>query len=205
MTLRNALIGLVIAIGGLSSAALADKAPKREAGNLGQAAPDFKLKGVDGKDYSLADYKGKIVVLEWTNHKCPFVKHFVADEHRPQKISATYAGRNVVWLSIDSSSFCQDEVESIKAFRDENKVKYPLLLDPTGEVGKRYGAKTTPHVFVIDAQGRLVYHGAPDDDNEGKKDSPRLYVEEVIQALLKGEPIRLSTMTPYGCSVKYAG
>jgi len=175
------------------------------AAEIGKAAPDFTLKSIDGKEVKLSDYLGKFVVLEWTNHQCPFVKRFVADKHRPQKISATYARQDVVWLSIDSSHFVQDKIDDIKAFRQNERIEYPLLLDPAGKVGRAYGAKTTPHLFVIDREGKLRYAGAPDDDRAGDKTNPRLYVEEAIRALIDRTELPLTKTQPYGCTVKYAG
>jgi peroxiredoxin len=110
----------------------------------------------------------------------------------------------VVWLSIDSSHFCKEKSEEIKKFRAEFEPPYPILLDPSGKVGRLYGAKTTPHVFVIDRDGKIVYAGAPDNDATREEGEPfRFYVDEVLEALVVGKEVPVSKKKPYGCSVKY--
>lgn len=170
---------------------------------IGQAAPDFSLKSVDGKKVSLADFKGKIVVLEWTNHTCPYVKRYVAKKKVMQKTARHFARENVVWLAIDSSHYCMEKLDGIKTFVSENKVTYPVLLDPEGKVGHQYGAKTTPHMFVIDQAGILAYQGSFDDDKSGDAKNPRNYVHEVVDALVNGSTVPVSKTRTFGCSVKY--
>lgn len=185
------------------SGSSADAAERQAPGRIGKPAPDFALKDVNGKEYKLADYKGKVVVLEWTNHRCPVVNGY-HKEGAMKKTLAKFAGKPVAWLAVDSSSFCQDKIDKIKEWAVENKVEYPILLDAPGRVGRAFGAKTTPHMFVIDQKGILAYKGALDDDPMGTKESARNYVDEAITALLNGSTVATSKTKPVGCSVKYA-
>ncbi len=170
---------------------------------IGAAAPEFVLKGADGKTRKLSDYKGKVVVLEWTNHQCPVVNRC----HRAKLTSsalAKFKDKPVVWLAINSSHFAGEKVSEIKSWTAKNEVSYPILLDADGKVGKAYAAKTTPHMFVIDAKGILAYSGALDNDPYGdKEEGLRNYVEEAVTALLSGSTVARATTKPYGCSVKY--
>ncbi len=177
----------------------------RATAQVGEKAPAFELSTADGKTVSLADHRGKIVVLEWTNHQCPVVGRYVAKQKIMQSTAAKLKDREVVWLSIDSSNFCKDKIEDIRRFRKENGITYPLLLDPDGKVGRFYNAKTTPHMFVIDQAGNLVYTGSLDDDRHGDAESPRNYVAEAVNSLLNGSAVAVSKTKPFGCSVKYRG
>lgn len=170
---------------------------------IGKPAPDFTLVDLVGKKHTLADLKGNVVVLEWTNHTCPFVKRHQGTQKTMQKTLAKFRGKPVKWLTIDSSYFCQKKVEDIKAWVRANDIVSPILLDPVGQVGHRYGARTTPHMFVIDPNGVLAYSGAIDDDPYGDKQAKRNYVEEAVDALLIGSTPESATTKPYGCSVKY--
>lgn len=170
---------------------------------VGHPAPDFTLPGVDGKDYKLSDLKGKVVVLEWTNHNCPFVKRHQGKKKTMQKTFAKYSGKPVAWLAIDSTNSCAEQKDGIKGWIKEQKIDYPILLDPAGKVGRLFAAKTTPHVFVIDQKGVLAYSGAIDDDKYGDKEVTRNYAEEAVDALLKGSTVTVASTKSYGCSVKY--
>lgn len=172
-----------------------------ENAELGKAAPDFKLKNYDGKDVSLSDYKDKIVVIEWICPNCPVSKGKSPDM---VDLAKKYGEKGVVWLAIDSSSkghpyFTTDEQK--KAYASEKHIPYPILTDADGKVGHMYDAKTTPHMFIIDAKGVLVYTGAIDDDF--KKPTTN-YVSQALDALLDGSTVPLSESKPYGCNVKYA-
>jgi len=168
---------------------------------IGKPAPDFTAKDSDGKEHKLSGLKGKIVVLEWTCHKCP-----VVDRHIKAKTSANtlakFKGKDVVWLMIDSNKTADADAEAIKKWQKEHNAA-PVLMDASGKIGKMYGAKTTPHIFVIDAKGTLAYMGAIDDDKAGDKPTKKNYAEEAINALLKGSTVATATTEPYGCSVKY--
>ncbi len=169
---------------------------------IGQPAPNFTLKDTDGKVYKLSDFKGKVVVLEWLNHKCPVVNR-VHDAKLMTKTLAKFKNKPVVWLGIDSSSFANEKVSEIKAWKQQRKLDYPILLDAPGEVGQAFGAKTTPHMFVIDQKGVLAYAGALDNNQYGDKENPRNYVEEAVSALLKGSTVATTKTRSYGCTVKY--
>ncbi|MDO8632667.1 MAG: redoxin domain-containing protein, partial [Phycisphaerales bacterium] len=167
---------------------------------IGKPAPAFTLKNLEGKDVKLADFSGKIVVLEWSNAGCPFcVRH--AKNKTAEKTLANFKDKGVVWVNIDSTE--GTKTDDLKKFVKDNGLTAAYLLDTTGATGKAYGAKTTPHMFVIDAKGNLAYSGAIDDDADGKKEKARNYVQEAVDALLKGTTVATATTESYGCSVKY--
>lgn len=177
----------------------------------GEKAPDFKLNGLNPKtkEVSLSDYKGKIVVLEWMNHGCPFVrKHY--DSGNMQSLQKKYTDKNVIWLSIVSSAAGkQGHVNTegaIKQKKDNKSSATDVLLDPTGEVGKLYGAKTTPHMYIVDKEGTLVYQGAIDSTPDAEKDSipsAKNYVAAALDEIVAGKKVTAHTTKSYGCSVKY--
>jgi peroxiredoxin len=194
---------LVIAFG-LALALPAFAAPK-----VGEAAPDFTLKGVDGKDYKLSTYKGKTVVLEWFNNDCPYVKkHY--DSKNMQNLQKEQTGKGVVWLTISSSAKgkegSMDAAGGQAVIKERGMNSTALLIDDTGSVGKLYGAKTTPHMFVINKGGKVVYQGAIDDRPSASPKSlegAMNYVAIALASVEKGEPVKTASTTPYGCSVKY--
>jgi peroxiredoxin len=198
------IIGMVAALGLVTTAALAGPEHDHAHATIGKPAPDFKLTSSDGAKVKLSDLRGKVVVLEWTNHECPYVVRHVGKKKTMQTTFAKFKGKDVAWLGIDSSHFCEDKKTEINAFRKASKVDYPTLLDANGKVGHIYGAKTTPHMFVIDKKGILVYSGAIDDDRAGDKDQTRNYVAEAVEAALTGSTVPTSQTRPYGCGVKYA-
>jgi len=175
-----------------------------------QPAPNFTLQGGDGKQHSLADYAGKFVVLEWTNPNCPFVHKFY-DSGAMQKLQATETGKGVVWLRINSAAPGKDDYqtpEAATAYEKANNVaSTKTLLDPTGKVGHEYGARTTPHMFVIDPKGTLIYAGGIDNKPSPNPDdiaSATNYVSTALDEAMAGKPVTTPTARPYGCSVKYA-
>ena len=176
---------------------------------LNESAPDFKLMDSNGKEHSLSDFKGKTVVLEWINYECPFVKkHY--DSKNMQSLQEKYTNAGVIWLTICSSAeskqgnFSNDEIN--RKSKKHNAKFTAYLVDSTGKVGKMYGAKTTPHMYVIDKEGELVYAGGIDDkastDIEDIK-SAKNYVSSALDELLAGKSVSKQSSTPYGCSVKY--
>ncbi len=175
----------------------------------GQEAPAFRLKDLDGKEHALADYKGKIVVLEWINKDCPFVrKHYSVGNM--QKLQREYMAQEVVWLAVCSSAPGKQghfDVETWRKRAEKSKMTpTAILLDPAGETGRAYKATHTPHMFVIDAEGKVVYNGAIDNDrstNSAKVEGAHNYVVAALDALLKGEKIATPKTKPYGCTVKY--
>lgn len=169
---------------------------------IDKPAPDFTLKDVDGKTVKLSDYKGKIVVLEWFNPECPVS----AGCHAKGSLkdgAARAAKEGVVWLAINSSGAGKEGsgAEKNKKAAAEWNMKHPVLLDESGEVGHLYGAKTTPHMFVIDAKGMLVYKGAI--DNQGKDDKMINFVDTALADLKAGKPVATKETKSYGCGVKY--
>lgn len=177
--------------------------------SVGETAPDFTLPDSHGKSHSLSDYKGKIVVLEWLNHGCPFVqKHY--NSGNMQKLQKTYTGQGIIWFSVISSApgkqgYMTPE-EATEAVKQKKAAPTGVLLDPEGTVGKLYGAKTTPHMFIIDSDGVLVYNGGIDDirsANPTDIDKAKNYVQMALDELLAGKQVTEKTSQPYGCSVKY--
>lgn len=184
----------------LSLGALFLGAPAFADAEVGKPAPAFTLKDEAGKEHSLAQYKGKVVVLEWTNPECPFVqRHYTADT-----MANTLKGfdaKKVVWLAVDSTA--HNTPEKSATWKKTEGFTYPVLQDASGTVGKSFGAKTTPHMYVIDEQGVVRYAGAIDDDPRGKVEKKTNHVKAAVDALLGGKPVPATTTTPYGCSVKY--
>ncbi len=162
---------------------------------VGQPAPDFTLTGADGKSYRLADYKDKIVVLEWFNKDCPVCKRY---NETMVRLANTYSDRGVVWLAVDSTHFRKAD-ENAEFARDRG-IAYPILCDFDGKVGKQYHAITTPHMFVIN-KCVLTYNGAI----ENTKEKGRNYVAAALDALLSGRTVDVPRTKPFGCSVKYKG
>jgi peroxiredoxin len=170
-----------------------------ETPSVGGTAPDFSLVDEDGKAHKLSDYKGKMVVLEWTNPECPYVqRHYRADTM--EALSKQFEA-DVVWLAVNSTR--DNTPEDTKSWKSEQGFQYATLQDPEGDVGHLYGAKTTPDMFVIDGEGVLRYAGAIDDDPRGKVDAPKNYVGQAIQAVLASNDPDPTQTRPYGCSVKY--
>jgi len=176
---------------------------------VGTAAPDFTLLDSSGKKRSLTEFKGKVVVLEWNNPQCPFVgKHYGSGNMQKQQSDATAAG--VVWLTINSSATGkQGDIDGPAANAYVAKVggkQTAYLLDPEGKAGHLYGARTTPHMYVIDKAGVLRYMGGIDSIASTDKDdlaNATQYVPQVLAELAAGKPVSVPTSEPYGCSVKY--
>lgn len=176
---------------------------------VGKAAPSFTLTDTTGKKWVLSDLKGKIVVLEWFNHGCPFVKkHY--DSGNMQKLQKEFTGRGVTWLAINSSAKGKQgnatAAEHDKAFKEKNSAPTAILTDESGTVGRAYGAKTTPDMYVIDKKGILVYAGAIDDKNSTDASdipSSKNYVKAALDELISGKTVTVAETKSYGCSVKY--
>lgn len=176
---------------------------------VGQPAPDFSAVDSAGKRHQLSDYRGRTVVLEWTNHDCPYVrKHYGAGNMQAQQRDATAS--DVVWLSIISSAPGKQGhvsgTEADRLTRERTASPSAVLLDESGEVGRLYGAKTTPHMFVIDGDGVLRYMGGIDsvasaDAADIARAEP--YVRTALAQLQAGQPVQPAVTRPYGCSVKY--
>ena len=175
----------------------------------GAVAPDFTLKDLDGKSVHLADYKGKIVVLEWFNPECPYVRatHTTGSL---MGLARKYTQRGVVWLGINSSAVGKqgNGVDKNRLGKAALKLEHPILLDESGQVGRAYGATNTPHLFVIGKDQKLVYRGAIDNSPDGEKGSPTggtlvNYVDQAIEDIDAGRPARTPSTKAYGCGVKY--
>ncbi|MBD8528920.1 MULTISPECIES: redoxin domain-containing protein [unclassified Massilia] len=206
---RRALLRMTACTAALASASLLLTTPAMAAPTIGQPAPAFTALDSKGQQHKLADLKGKVVVLEWTNNECPYVKkHYGAANMQNLQKQATGAG--VVWLSVISSAPGeQGHVTGAKADEltaSRNAQPTAVLLDPQGEIGKAYDARTTPHMYVIDAKGILRYAGGIDSIATAKpadieKADP--YFKTALQSVLKGENVVQATTRPYGCAVKY--
>ena len=197
LTMLAVLAVSVVVLNGCES-----KEPSEEL-RVGRQAPEFTLKSYDGKEISLSDYKGKIVVLEWFNYECPFVKYHYENTNTMIELADRYKGRNVVWLVVNSTKHLSTEKN--KEFADKYKLRFPILDDRLGKVGRAYNAKTTPHMFIIDTKGSIVYEGAIDNSPMGKKKEGVInYVDKALAELTGGKAVGTPESKPYGCSVKYA-
>jgi peroxiredoxin len=180
------------------------------AAKVGEAAPLFTAATSNGPSVSLNDYRGKIVVLEWTNHDCPYVrKHY--DTSNMQALQKEAGGQGVVWLTVISSApGTQGHVSPAEAnelTRSRQAAPGAVVLDPSGVVGKMYGATNTPHMYVIDKSGVLAYAGAIDDkptSRRGDVPGAQNYVRAALQAVAAGQPVKTPVTRAYGCTVKYA-
>ncbi|HYI08138.1 MAG TPA: thioredoxin family protein [Thermoanaerobaculia bacterium] len=176
---------------------------------VGSPAPALTLTDTRGKQHNLADYKGKHVVLEWVNFGCPFVKkHYESGNMQATQKKAVDKG--VVWLSVCSSADGKqghmDAADWNEEIADRKLSSTAVLIDESGAVGKTYGAKTTPHMYVVNPQGVLIYKGAIDDKpSTNQKDIPgaRNHVLAALDESMAGKPVSMASTTPYGCSVKY--
>ncbi|SRR5690606_2752868 len=168
---------------------------------VGEGAPQFTLTDTEGREVSLSDHAGKIVVLEWFNPDCPIVQRWYQNGGM-NKVYDKYKDKDVVWLAINTTA--GHTVEADKAAMKKWKIERPVLNDTDGKVGRAYGAQTTPHMYIVDKEGRLVYAGAIDDDPRGSKgDSATNYVAKALDELLAGESVSTAETRPYGCAVKY--
>jgi peroxiredoxin len=181
------------------------------AARVGEAAPDFTATDSNGQTHHLSDYRGKFVVLEWTNRRCPYTrKHY--ESGNMQRLQQEWTAKGVVWLTVLSSApgkqGYMDASDENAYLKQENAHPTAALLDPTGALGHLYDAKTTPDMYVINPQGVLVYDGAIDDkattdvaDIQGAKN----YLNEALEEAMSGKPVSDPVTRPYGCSVKYTG
>jgi peroxiredoxin len=176
---------------------------------IGAPAPAFTLPDTDGNEHSLSDYQGQWVVLEWLNYGCPFVqKHYGSGNM--QRLQAEYAEKGVAWFSVVSSAPGKQgyyEPAEMNAMNQEHgNAAMAVLLDPEGNVGRAYGARTTPQMYVIDPDGVLLYNGAIDDKPTSRLediDGAHSYLVQALEEAMAGQPVSVPTSQPYGCSVKY--
>jgi peroxiredoxin len=176
----------------------------------GEAAPDFKGTDSNGKVHTLAEYRGKYVVLEWANKGCPFEqKHY--NSGNMERLQREWTAKGVVWLSVLSSAPGQQgsvtPAEENDYLRTMKAAPTAAILDPSGTIGRLYSAKTTPDMFVIDPQGKIVYEGAIDDQptpDPSSLNGAKNYVSAALEASMAGRPVAVPVTRSYGCSVKYA-
>jgi peroxiredoxin len=183
--------------------------PAKQHADLGQPAPDFTLPDLDGHPTKLSDFAGKIVVLEWFNPECPFV-NATHTKGSLKGLAKQEAAHGVVWLGINSAAPGKQGSgkEATLSGKQRFGLEYPILLDETGAVGHAYGAAHTPHLFIVDAKGILVYEGAIDNSPDGEGESPTSgqlvnYVTQALGDLRAGQAVRVPKTEAYGCSVKY--
>lgn len=178
-----------------------EKKDEAKAAEIGKAAPDFELVDLDGKKVKLTDYKGKIVVLEWFNPDCPTCDWAYSKDGPLVDLPERLKKDGVVWLAVNSDNKTATEVDKNKNFLKEKKVSVPVLLDASGKTGKAYGAKTTPHCFVIDEKGVLRYSGALDNAAYGKVkegETKTNYVEKAVQEIKAQKPVTTTETKSYG-------
>lgn len=176
---------------------------------VGKNAPDFKVKDATGKEHTLKGHAGHWTVLEWYNKDCPYVKkHY--ESGNMQKIQKGYTGKGAHWLTVISSAQGKQgylaPTDAVSNFKSAGAGNTAVLIDEDGAMGKAYGAKTTPHMYVIDPKGKLVYAGAIDDNDSSSPDviaKSKNYVAAALDAGMAGKAVEVSSSKPYGCSVKY--
>jgi peroxiredoxin len=205
LTIALTIAGLAVA----ASSSTADSKPAMQSAVVGTPATDFSLRDLGGNEVKLASYKGKVVVLEWFNPGCPFVRR----SHTVGSLVDTarrHAKDGVVWLAINSGAPGKEgnaPAMNTEAARSWS-MTYPILRDEAGTVGKAYGATNTPNMFVIDKTGTVVYGGAIDNSPDGEGQSPQggklvTYVEAALADVAAGRAVQTAVTRPYGCSVKY--
>ncbi len=200
--MKNVLLAAVLVLS--AAAARADVAP-------GQPAPDFTLSDQAGKARKLSDSKGKYVVLEWWNKDCPFVRRHY-DAKNMQGLQKKYTGKGVVWYSIDSGAEGKEGYltakDASKVMKKQGMASTAVLLDPKSDVGRLYRAKTTPHMFIVDPKGNVIYMGAIDDNPSADRSADPTkgahnYVSAALDAAMSGKAVPDPVTKSYGCGVKY--
>jgi peroxiredoxin len=202
----------VMTVAALSSAAfvgaVATAGPEgKQVAKVGEKAPGFTLTDTDGKTHNLSDFQGKVVVLEWFNPECPFVVKHHAKNTTMIDLANEFVGDEVVWVAINSGAPGKQGagLELNKKMKSEWNISYPILLDESGQVGKMYGAKTTPHMYIIGKDGSLQYAGAIDNNPSATTLGDVNFVRQALEEVLAGETVTTAETKPYGCSVKYGG
>ena len=205
------MLGLVVATGltGLLLAGSGDKHEHSgEKAKVGEPAPHFSLQDTEGETHKLADYleDDKIVVLEWFNPDCPYVKkHYEKKKTSTMNaLASKYQSKGVVWLAVNSTHYA--DAKENRQWKQKWDINHPVLVDQSGEVAKKYGAKTTPHMYIIRPDGELMYNGAIDsNDGAWPKEDAQVtnYVDQALSSMLAGEPVSTRQTRPYGCSIKY--
>jgi peroxiredoxin len=208
---RRGLIVLLAGIGLFGRIAPAGLAADSSAqARLGAPAPAFSLSDSNGRSVSLSDFKGKTIVLEWTNHECPYVRKHYGGQNM-QALQKKWTAQGVVWLTVISShpgaqGFVHG-VEANKLTEDRGAAPTAVLLDPKGGVGRSYGAQVTPHMYVITGDGALVYMGGIDDKPTTRLEdlkTAKNFVDAALSEVVAGKPVSVKTSRPYGCTIKYS-
>jgi peroxiredoxin len=191
------------------AAALALATAPAIAATVGQPAPEFSAPDLTGKPVTLSDFRGKFVVLEWTNPECPYVRRHYDSGNMPS-LQKEVAAKDVVWLAVNSTSPSSGEFKTPEEMKkwlgEKGAAPKATLIDKDGKVGRLYGARTTPHMYVVDPQGKLVYAGAIDDKrwaSTAETKSAKNHVRAALDEALAGKPVTVAATSPYGCSVKY--
>ncbi|MBX3373590.1 MAG: redoxin domain-containing protein [Phycisphaeraceae bacterium] len=210
-TRRRLFPAITLGLVALAAAAIGANAQNTGAtkatAKIGQAAPAWTMVDTNGKSHSLADFKGKVVVMEWYNPGCPYVRNIYENRRVHAMISEMKKmGDNYVYLLVNSTANISrdDMVKQSTEYLRKAELDMPILVDYDGKVGRSFDARTTPHMFVIDETGVLRYHGAFSDDNTGKKADATLYVLNALRQMKAGESVSPDYVRPWGCSVKYA-
>lgn len=211
-TKRNLILGVgaVLAAGTIGAAVLFNSGPAAASVQTGAQAPAFSVTDANGATRTLDEFRGRLVVLEWTNNGCPYVrKHYDSGNMQTLQREATADG--VVWLQVISSAPGEqgylDGPGALARVRTDNAAPTATLLDPTGVMGRAYGARNTPQMFIIGTDGRVLYQGAIDDRPSARPSSlegANNYVRAALADIEAGRPVQVAETTPYGCSVKYA-
>ncbi|HEV7300981.1 MAG TPA: thioredoxin family protein [Tepidisphaeraceae bacterium] len=193
----NLFVAALMMVGFVANFAKADV-------KVGDMAPSFTLEDQNGKTHSLSDYAGKVVVLEWFNDECPYVQKHYKEGHM-NALAKQYEGKEVVWLAVNSSNFTANDKN--KSIAEKWSIDRPILNDASGATGKAYGAKTTPDMFVIGTDGKVLYKGAIDNNSDSETSSiasAENHVAKALDEVLADKPVTKAETKPYGCSVKYA-
>ena len=184
-------------------------APAAWAAKVGQPAPDFSAPDLQGKAVKLSDYRGKYVVLEWTNPECPYVQRHYNSGNMPE-LQKEFGSKDVVWLTVNSTNQSSSEFKSAqqmsKWLGEKGAAPKATLIDKDSAVGKLYDARTTPHMYVVDPKGKLIYAGAIDDKRWASAEATKQAKNHVRAALgeaMAGKPVSVTATSPYGCTVKY--
>jgi peroxiredoxin len=201
------LVSLAAAVSFLTLSNSSVEAENVTKAKVGQPAPDFELYDLQGELHTLSQYtkQGKIVVLEWFNPDCPYVKKHHLHNKTMNDLQSQYSGKDVVWLAINSGAKGKQGAQTKRNLQavEEYDINYPILMDNTSDVGRLYGAKTTPGMYVIDAQGILRYAGAIDNNSSARKLGTVNYVAQALDAVLDNSQVPTPETKSYGCSVKY--
>jgi peroxiredoxin len=177
---------------------------------IGAPAPTFSLTDSNGKAVALGDFKGKTVVLEWTNHDCPYVRKQYGG-NAMQALQKKWTGQGIVWLTVISSAKGEQGYvtpeQANKLTAERGAAPTAVVFDTKGDVGRAYGAQTTPHMYVITGDGKLVYMGGIDDKATTRLDdlkTAKNFVDQALSEIAQGKPVSVTTARPYGCTIKYS-